>query len=400
MKKISLVVLGIAILAVLGFLFTNSGLASAIIRSQNSAQPPATSAEVIPAVKASNEVNVQGRLVPGQFVDLGFNTSGMVKEVLVSEGQQVKAGQILARLYSQERIQVDLTAAKLELANAQKEINDLKNSAPLIAAQLHYDLTQARKEADEAKKKRTALDYPRSTQVMIDLAEDKYIDAQNKLDKAQEFYDHAKNKMDAIDALLAAQKERETALANLNWKKGKASVSEIAEADTRLELAIEKVNDIQRRLSIYEKGPNPDELAIAEARLENANAQIAAAQAALEEMTLKAPMAGTVISMNLKVGQYLDPGTIVINLADFSKWYVETTNLTELSVSKISVGTAVQVGFDALPGTSLPGKIVYIKPLGENQQGDITYTAKIELEKTDPRLRWNMTAPVVIPAKY
>ncbi len=44
----------------------------------------------------------------------------------------------------------------------------------------------------------------------------------------------------------------------------------------------------------------------------------------------------------------------------------------------------------------LTGRIASIEPYGESKQGDIVYTATIQLDKQDPRLRWNMTAKVTI----
>ena len=54
---------------------------------------------------------------------------------------------------------------------------------------------------------------------------------------------------------------------------------------------------------------------------------------------------------------------------------------------------------DALPETELSGRVVHIKPIGENKLGDITYTAQIELDEQDERLRWNMTAQTTILAR-
>ena len=71
---------------------------------------------------------------------------------------------------------------------------------------------------------------------------------------------------------------------------------------------------------------------------------------------------------------------------------IHTEDLTELSVVNVTVGQAVSVTFDALPDLTLPGIVARIKPLGENKQGDITYTVIIEPQASDPRLRWNMTA--------
>jgi hypothetical protein len=51
---------------------------------------------------------------------------------------------------------------------------------------------------------------------------------------------------------------------------------------------------------------------------------------------------------------------------------------------------------DALPEMTFSGVVERIKPLGENVQGDITYKATIRLDENDPRLRWNMTAAVLI----
>ena len=48
------------------------------------------------------------------------------------------------------------------------------------------------------------------------------------------------------------------------------------------------------------------------------------------------------------------------------------------------------------PASTLTGKVIRIKPLGENKQGDMTYTVVIQPDQLDARLRWNMTAAVAI----
>jgi HlyD family secretion protein len=79
-------------------------------------------------------------------------------------------------------------------------------------------------------------------------------------------------------------------------------------------------------------------------------------------------------------------------IADTSIWQVETTDLTEINVVKFEPGASVKVNFDAISDLEINGKIERIKLIGQNKQGDITYTVVISLEKQDPRLRWNMTA--------
>jgi HlyD family secretion protein len=75
---------------------------------------------------------------------------------------------------------------------------------------------------------------------------------------------------------------------------------------------------------------------------------------------------------------------------------VETTDLTELVVVGIGEGSGAKVTFIAIPDLELTGKVVRVKPLGENRQGDIVYTVVVKPDRHDERLRWNMTALITI----
>lgn len=96
--------------------------------------------------------------------------------------------------------------------------------------------------------------------------------------------------------------------------------------------------------------------------------------------------------LNIDIGALAGPATPAMVIADLSNWKIETDDLTELDVVKLREGDSVTITFDALPELHLPGKIVQIKPLGGERQGDVVYTVVASLEQLDPRLRWNMTA--------
>jgi HlyD family secretion protein len=85
-----------------------------------------------------------------------------------------------------------------------------------------------------------------------------------------------------------------------------------------------------------------------------------------------------------------------VRLADLSAWQIETSDLTELNIVRVREGSQAAVTFDAIPGLELLGRVSHIRALGENKQGDITYTVTIRLDRQDPRLRWNMTASVTM----
>jgi HlyD family secretion protein len=113
-------------------------------------------------------------------------------------------------------------------------------------------------------------------------------------------------------------------------------------------------------------------------------------------MELRAPFAGTVLSNALKAGEYAVPGVPVAWLADDSAWQVETTDLSEVDVVRVQAGSPASITLDALPEVEMSGVVESVRGVGENRQGDITYTAVIRLTDPDPRLRWNMTAFITI----
>ena len=79
------------------------------------------------------------------------------------------------------------------------------------------------------------------------------------------------------------------------------------------------------------------------------------------------------------------------SLANFNSWIVETTDITELEVVKLSVGQAVSIVPDALLDLTLNGTITEISRAYIQQGSDILYTVRISVDETDPRLLWGMT---------
>jgi multidrug resistance efflux pump len=81
-------------------------------------------------------------------------------------------------------------------------------------------------------------------------------------------------------------------------------------------------------------------------------------------------------------------------LADFSLWYVETSDLTENEVVKIQIGDAAIIVPDALSDVSLTGTVEAISDAYTEKSGDIIYKTKILLKDPDERLRWGMTVEI------
>jgi multidrug resistance efflux pump len=135
-------------------------------------------------------------------------------------------------------------------------------------------------------------------------------------------------------------------------------------------------------------------VAAAQKRLGAAEAGLTAAQEALQQAGLVAPRAGKVAEVNVKPGEWLQAGQAAVVLVDPEAWVVETDDLTELDAPQVQVGQPVKVRVEALPDLELSGRVQSIQPLYEEKRGDVTYTARIALDQSDPRLRWGMTVEV------
>lgn len=152
-------------------------------------------------------------------------------------------------------------------------------------------------------------------------------------------------------------------------------------------------------VALAEVGIQEAEAAVARAEAQVASAQVDvnAAQIALDRMTLTATISGVVADIHTNPGELAGPGNPVITLADFSGWQVKTTDLTELDVARVQVGSKVDISLDAIPDTTLTGTITDIALTPGLAQGDVVYEVTIRLEDAPHLpLRWGMTATVDI----
>jgi multidrug resistance efflux pump len=435
MKKVLIGLVIIAVLAGIGYLVYSRVLPS-VAAATATPQP----AEEVPVVKASSEVVADAVVVPVQHARLSLSTGGIVDEVLVEEGDMVDAGQVLLRLDS-ARQAAALAQAEAQLLRAQKGVAELQAGprpeeirsaqAAVEAAQAQLARVEQGARPEEIAAAEAALDGARASlqkvqegpreqelvaaradvanaaaalelaQAAYDLVKwDPQIQARPEslqLEQATNTYEAAQGRLNALLSgataadVAGARSQIEQAQAQLEALKAPARSADVSAAEAEIERA-------RAQLDLVESGARPETIAAAEAEVAAAEAAVEQAKAALAETELIAPFSGTIATLDAKVGEQVGPGTPVVVLADLSHWQIETDDLTELNIVKISEGDPVLIGFDAIPDLELPGKVVRIKAIGENKMGDITYTVIVMPDESDDRLRWNMTATVVVEA--
>jgi HlyD family secretion protein len=156
------------------------------------------------------------------------------------------------------------------------------------------------------------------------------------------------------------------------------------------------VRQAEAQVALLEAGVRPETIAVAEADVAAAEATLAQAQAVLSDTELRAPFAGVVAALNVNLGEQTAAGAPVVSLADLSRWQIETEDLTEFDVVGVRPNDKVMLSFDALPDLRKDGVVARIRPIGQDNRGDIVYTLVIDPAQQDERLLWNMTAVVEI----
>ena len=397
----------------------------------------AIAAEEQQAQQTRAGVTVDGRVLPVQSAELSLPLNGIAAEVLVAEGDQVEAGQVLVRLKATQQAaavaqaEAQVTRAKAQLAELQAGAREQEVAAAQAALDganarlsrvengaLPEEITATRAGLAEAQAALQKVLEGASDQQTI-AAETDLANAEAIRRQAQAAYDRVAGNPDIGARLEAAQLEQATnavtaaqaRLADLQRGAGAADIAaaraRVQRAQAQLDLlsaanpadvaeAEAAVRQSQAQLDLLEAGVRDETVAVAEAAVQAAEAALAQAQAALDETELRAPFAGSVAALNAVVGEQIAAGAPLAVLGDLTRWQIETEDLTEFDAVNVKPGDAVTLTFDALPDLQKDGVVKLIRPIGENNRGDIVYTLVIEPNEHDARLLWNMTAVVTL----
>ncbi|MFN8440230.1 MAG: HlyD family efflux transporter periplasmic adaptor subunit [Caldilineaceae bacterium] len=418
--------------AIGGSIAYRSGMFSApVLKAAD--ETPSTEAVVV----NDNFITTDARVVPVRKADLTFPIGGIVREVLVKEGQSVAAGDVLLKLESSQlqvavaQAQASLQRAKAQLAQLQagpREQEVASAEASVAAAQARLDrviasgetgniaAAQAAVSAAQANYAKTQEGPDENTSIAL---QNDMANAEAELRRAQRAYDQIKWRNDIgatpeaaalekatnnyaaakarLDALYTGTSQATVSAAAAQVRQAQAQLNTLQSTlPTDIAAAQADVSLSQAQLDLVKAGVRPEQIAAAEADVAAATAQVQQALVALAQTELRAPFAGTVARLNINPGEAVVQSSVVVRLADLSQWQIETEDIKELDISAIREDKPVKLTFDALPGLQLSGNIRYIRPIGEDNRGDIVYTAVIEPERMDEHLLWNMTAVVTI----
>ena len=339
-------------------------------------------------------VDATGNLAPNAEVSLAFSSGGRVTEVLVEEGQQVEAGDVLARLDDADareavaNAEFQVTQAEINLASAQIEAEAGLAQANLDTAQVGYEEAAAL-----AALPGTQLT---SARVSLEQAQDALVEAQENYDNAwDQARDWELNVRWMKNALESEREATESALKNAQYNlevvQANYSLAVVGISEENVQNTWAKVLNAQVSLESESLQLEQLELSLAQAQL-----SLESARRALEETVLVAPVSGTVTEMNIQVGETASAGqATVVVISDLSVLTVDV-NLDETDVVRATVGQEAQVSLDAFPGVEMSGEVTYIAPKASDASGVVLYPVTILLPSSDLPVRAGMTADVEV----
>ncbi|MDD2221696.1 MAG: HlyD family efflux transporter periplasmic adaptor subunit [Clostridia bacterium] len=150
--------------------------------------------------------------------------------------------------------------------------------------------------------------------------------------------------------------ERDCENQRLLYAEGAATENDYLNTQTQKELAAAALTEAQQQYSLLAQGSDDNLLVSAEAAVRQIESQIKQAQEKLAKYTVKASADGTVVSLNFSVGDLVSAGCDLAEVADSGQLYL-VAYLPAEKVAKVNYGDSVKI---IAAGGNYTGELIYI----------------------------------------
>jgi len=409
-------------------------------------KPSFTLAEVVRG-NILQEVSETGQVKKGEEINISFKNAGKIEKIYVEVGDNVIAGQGLAKLDTGQLF-IQLAESKAGLAIIEAGKKDAQISLESARQKLEDTIATANETIEKTYKDAlSALDdsYLKiyNSFIFIDLLKGTYFErgdiesiniAENKetieraLNQAKFYIDKAKDSqskedidtalLEAKEALLKIKKALEN-IRNIIEAGGYSEIVPIADKNTldthksninsahsnivssQTDISLTKttnateINTARSQVSVLENQLQEGENSLYQAQINQARAQIQLLENQIEDATLKSPTRGQITKINKKVGEQSMPGDSIVSLLPLVPFTIEA-DIYEEDVVKINIDNPVDISLVAFPEQSFKGKIISIDPAEKLIEGVVYYEVSIAFEKLPEGVKPGMTTDVII----
>ena len=259
----------------------------------------------------SHSVSTENAYVGAETASITSMVSGQIQQVLVSDTQSVKKGDVLARIDHRDA-EIAVAQAKAELTKAQRQFKQTSANSGALNSQVGV--------SDDA----------------IKSAEAQLAQAQAKRDQAQDDLNR-REKLSATGAI--SKEELATAQSTLNNANAGYALAEagLAQARSSQKAAQSTLAANEALIRGSNEHSTPDVL-IATAKLKQALLD-------LERTEIRAPVDGVISRRNIQVGQRVAPGTVLMSVVPLQQLYVDA-NFKESQLKNVRAGQKAELTSD------------------------------------------------------
>jgi HlyD family secretion protein len=281
-------------------------------------------------------------------------------------------------------LELQVGRAEASLASAQSQLDRLlaPPRAEDIAAR-EADVAAARSQVSSAVANRNQL-TGEASEAELASAQVQLADAEQQYRSALRTWDHTDKKDRRWDQanydLWAAQLALDAAQTELDQLLAGPNADQAREAQANVASAVAQRDAAQAQLDLLLAGPTEEQIAAQEAAVAQARVALARAQLQLDRATLSAPMAGTITSLDVEVGERVAAGQQIGTLSDLTALEIEL-NLDETDAARVAVGQPAQVTLDVFPGMQMTGGLVYVAQKADTSSGLVLYPVTVRLEQ-------------------
>lgn len=343
-------------------------------------------------------ISANGTVQPAQSVNVSPKSSGVLKQLLVKEGDRVVTGQVLAQM-DDSNLQGQLLQAQAQVANAQANLNKLESGnrpqeiaqaqAQLAAAQANLDKLVAGNRPQEVAQARSQLAA----------AEANFQQAQLNFNQNQRLFTSGALSQREFDTSRTALT---TARAQVEQAKQAANLQQTGSRPEEIAAARAQVEQLRQALSLQQAGSRSEDIAAARAQVLNAQGQLKTVQTQINDTIIRAPFSGVVTRKFADPGSFVTPTTsssAVSSATSSSILALAATNqvvakVPETSIPRIKVGQRVTIEADAFPGKSFTGTVVQVANQSTVDQNVTNFEVKTSIDDRQNNLQAGMNVNV------
>ncbi|MBE9179412.1 efflux RND transporter periplasmic adaptor subunit [Oculatella sp. LEGE 06141] len=348
------------IVGLIGAGLIGTGTVTYLVRSQSATVDISALTVPVETRALTVRIGASGTVQPVQTVNISPKNAGILRELYVEQGDRVTQGQVLARMESDD-IAAEITQARARVAQAQANLDQVRSgNRPEEIAQAQAGVEQAEAVVVEG-------------EARLNLAEE-------RVRRNRALQQEGAISQDDLDQVL---NEAETARASVEQSRA-------------------RLREARQTLSLQRSGSRSEDVASAEAQLQEAIGSLEAVQVRLEDTVIRAPFAGIITQKYATEGAFVTPTTSASEASSATSTAIVAVasglevlaEVPEVDVEQIQPGQAVEVVADAFQDQVFQGRVRRVAPEAVVEQNVTSFRVRVDLLTGENVLRSGMNVDV------